>query len=138
MAPEDTNPAAHPGCNHDRKGRGKVHTRIKKHQVPAQKITGADIYGPEDLPKEVKCNYPGWEAYLEQYPMVHSLQREDFPDHGVSFVYLAHFYRTKNTADESSLAQKEFEAFFSKIGYEYDYSGNFESRWFEGIGVKID
>jgi hypothetical protein len=86
----------------------------------------------------VKCNYPGWEAYLEQFPKIHSLQREDFPEHGVSFVYLAHFYRTENTADESSLAQKEFEAFFSKIGYEYDYSGNFESRWFEGIGVKIN
>jgi hypothetical protein len=138
MAPEDTNPAAHPGGNHDRKGRGKAHTRIKQHQVPAQKITGANICGPEDLPKEVICNYPGWEVYLEQYPMVHSLQREDFPEHGVSFVYLAHFYRTKNTADESCLAQKEFEAFFLKIGYEYDYSGNFESRWFEGIGVKID
>lgn len=138
MAPEDADPAAHKGCNQDQKGRGNVHARIKKHRVPAQKTTGADICGPEDLPKEVKCNYPGWEVYLEQYPMVHSLQREDFPDHGVSFVYLAHFYRSKNTADESSLAQKEFEAFFLKIGYTYEYSGNFESRWFEGIGVKID
>jgi hypothetical protein len=27
--------------------------------------------------------------------MINSLQREDFPDHGVSFVYLAHFYRKK-------------------------------------------
>jgi hypothetical protein len=138
MAPEDADPADHKGCNQDQKGRGNVHARIKKHRVPAQKTTVADICGPEDLPKEVKCNYPGWEVYLEQYPMVHSLQREDFPDHGVSFVYLAHFYRSKNTADESSLAQKEFEAFFLKIGYTYEYSGNFESRWFEGIGVKID
>jgi hypothetical protein len=138
MAPEDADPAAHKGCDQDQKGRGNVHARIKKHRVPAQKTTVADICGPEDLPKEVKCNYPGWEVYLEQYPMVHSLQREDFPDHGVSFVYLAHFYRSKNTADESSLAQKEFEAFFLKIGYTYEYSGNFESRWFEGIGVKID
>jgi hypothetical protein len=138
MAPEDADPAAHKGCDQDQKGRGNVHARIKTHRVPARKITTADICGPEDLPKEVKCNYFGWEAYLEQYPMIHSLQREDFPDHGVSFVYLAHFYRSKNTADESSLAQKEFEAFFLKIGYEYDYSGNFESRWYEGIGVKIN
>jgi hypothetical protein len=137
MEPEDSDPAAHKRGNHDRKGREKDPARIKKHQNTAQKITGAKIYGPEDLPKEVKCNYPGWEAYLEQYPMVHSLQREDFPDYGVSFVYLAHFYRTKNTAEESSLAQKEFEEFFLKIGYTYDYSGNFESRWYEGIGVKI-
>lgn len=116
----------------------RVPARIKKQPAPKKDSHGKTAPEPEDLPPEVKCNYPGWEAYLEQYPMVHSLQREDFPGYGVSFVYLAHFYRTKNTADESSLAQKEFEAFFSKIGYEYDYSGNFESRWFEGIGVKID
>jgi len=65
------------------------------------------------------------------------VQREDFPDHGASFAYVAHFYRTGNTADESSRAQKEFEDFFRDIGYEYDSSGNFESRWFEGVGVQI-
>jgi len=69
--------------------------------------------------------------------MINSIQREDFPDHGVSFVYVAHFYRTINNAQESSLSQQEFEDFFSAIGYEYNYSGNFDSRWFEGIGVKI-
>lgn len=109
--------------------------RRKKQPAPKKE---ENLPEPKDLPPDVKCNYPGWEPYLEQFPAIHSLQREDFPDHGVSFVYLAHFYRTKNTADESSLAQKEFEAFFSKTGYEYDYSGNFESRWFEGIGVKFD
>ena len=112
--------------------------RRKKQPAPKKDRHGQTTPELSDLPPEVKCNYPGWEPYLEQFPAIHSLQREDFPDHGVSFVYLAHFYRTKNTADESSLAQKEFEAFFSKTGYEYDYSGNFESRWFEGIGVKFD
>jgi hypothetical protein len=116
----------------------RVLARSKKQPAPKKDSRGQTTPEPKDIPPEVKCNYPGWEAYLLQYPMVHSLQREDFPDHGVSFVYLAHFYRTKNTADESSLAQKEFEELFLKIGYEYDYSGNFESRWFEGIGVKID
>ena len=109
--------------------------RRKKQPAPKKE---ENLPEPKDLPLDVKCNYPGWQSYLEQFPNIHSLQREDFPEHRVSFVYLAHFYRTKDTADESSLAQKEFEAFFSKIGYEYDYSGNFESRWFEGIGVKID
>ena len=70
--------------------------------------------------------------------MIHSLQREDFPDHGVSFVYVAHFYRKKNNAEESSFAHEEFEDFFKDIGYTYDYSGNFESRWFEAIGIKIN
>jgi hypothetical protein len=116
----------------------KVPARIKKHPAPKKDTPGHSVPGLKDLSPEVKCNYPGWEKYLEQYPMIHSLQREDFPEYGVSFVYLAHLYTTKNTADESSLAQKEFEAFFFKIGYEYDYSGNFESRWFEGTGVKID
>jgi hypothetical protein len=116
----------------------KVTARIKKHPAPKKDSPGHSVPEPENLPPEVKCNYSGWEIYLDQYPMVDSLQKEDFPEYGVSFVYLAHIYRTKNTAVESSLAQKEFEAFFSKIGYEYDYSGNFESRWFEGIGLKID
>jgi hypothetical protein len=69
--------------------------------------------------------------------MIDSVQREDFPEHGASFAYLAHFYRTAHTAEESSRAQEEFEDFFRAIGYTYDYSGNFESRWFEGIGVRI-
>jgi len=69
--------------------------------------------------------------------MIDSVQREDFPDQGASFAYLAHFYRTGNTAEESSRAQEEFLAFFQAIGYSYNYSGNFESRWFEGIGMQI-
>ena len=101
-------------------------------------VAGSCIPEPEDLPEEVKCNYPPWQEFLEKYPTINSLQREDFPEHGVSFVYVAHIYCTKNTAEESALSQKEFEDFFKDIGYEYDYSGNFESRWFEGIGVKID
>jgi hypothetical protein len=69
--------------------------------------------------------------------MINSIQREDFPDHGISFVYVAHFYQTEDSAEESYQSQEEFEHFFKDIGYKYDYSGNFESRWFEGIGVKI-
>jgi len=80
---------------------------------------------------------PEWEGLLAQYPMIDSVQREDFPEYGASFAYLAHFYRTVNTAEESSRAQQEFENFFQEIGYKYDYSGNYESRWFEGIGVRI-
>lgn len=57
--------------------------------------------------------------------MIDSVQREDLPEHGASFACLAHFYRTGNTAEESSHAQEEFEDFFRAIGYTYDYSGNF-------------
>lgn len=127
MVPE--NPADHPAVNHRRKGDKEAKKRKKK-------VPGLCVPRPEDLPEEVKCTYPEWQKFLERYPMINSIQREDFPDHGVSFVYVAHFYRTKNNAEESSHSQEEFEHFFKDIGYEYDYSGNFESRWFEGIGVK--
>jgi hypothetical protein len=111
--------------------------QIKKQPARQKKVSSTCIPRPEDLPAEVKCTYPEWQKFLELYPMINSIQREDFPDHGVSFVYVAHFYRKKNNAKESSLAHEEFEDFFKDIGYSYDYSGNFESRWFEGIGVKI-
>jgi hypothetical protein len=80
---------------------------------------------------------PEWEDLLFRYPMIDSVQREDFPEHGASFVYLAHLFRGLNTAEEGLRAQKEYEAFFRAIGYEYHCSGNFESRWFEGVGVRI-
>lgn len=80
---------------------------------------------------------PEWEGILPHYPMINSVQREDFPEHGVSFAYLAHFYRTADTAEESARAQEEFEAFFRAIGYTYDHAGNYEDRWFEGIGVRV-
>jgi len=80
---------------------------------------------------------PEWEELLVQYPMIDSVQREDFPEHGASFAYLAHFYRTGDTAEESARAREEFEDFFRVIGYRYDHSGNYESRWFEGIGVHL-
>ena len=137
MVPEDSGPADHPAVNHRRKGIKGANKQIKKQPARQKKVPGPCIPRPDDLPGEVKCNYPEWQKFLELYPMIHSLQREDFPDHGVSFVYVAHIYRTKNNAEESSLSQEEFEAFFKEIGYNYDYSGNFESRWYEGIGVKI-
>jgi hypothetical protein len=108
-------------------------------KVPPRKKTGpaVPVASPECILIQGQGSCPEWEELLVQYPMIDSVQREDFPDHGVSFAYLAHFYRSDNTADESSRAQKEFGDFFREIGYVYDYSGNYESRWFEGIGVHI-
>lgn len=80
---------------------------------------------------------PEWQELLAHYPMIDSVQREDFQQHGASFVYLAHFYRTGDTARESSCAKKQFRNFFRSIGYTFDSAGNFKSRWFEGIGVRI-
>ena len=135
--PEDSDPVDHPAVNHRRKVDKKDDKQIKKQPARQKKVPGPCIPRPEDLPLEVKCTYPEWQKFLELYPMINSIQREDFPDHGVSFVYVAHFFRKKNNAKESSRAHKEFEDFFKDIGYTYDYSGNFESRWLEGIGVKI-
>lgn len=137
MVPEDSDPADHPKKNRLRKGQKSANKQIKKEHARKKNVSIPLVPRPEDLTEKVKCTYPEWKKFLERYPLIDSMQREDFPDHGVSFVYVAHFYRTKNNAKESSLAQEEFEDFFKKIGYEYDYSGNFESRWFEGIGVKI-
>lgn len=119
------------GASRPKKKKGRI-IRPARNTI----VAGPCIPEPEDLPEEVKCNYPPWQEFLEKYPTINSLQREDFPEHGVSFVYVAHLYCTQNTTEESALAHKEFEDFFKDIGYEYDYSGNFESRWFEGIGVK--
>ncbi|HOX35682.1 MAG TPA: hypothetical protein P5217_03555 [Methanoregulaceae archaeon] len=77
-----------------------------------------------------------WQEILADYPMIDSVQREDFPEHGASFVYLAHFYRTADMAKENTCAQKQFRQFFQSIGYTFDSAGTFKSRWFEGIGVR--
>ncbi|MDD1701094.1 MAG: hypothetical protein LUQ04_09940 [Methanoregula sp.] len=138
MVPEDFDPAEHPAVNHPQKEKKGVTKNIKKQPARQKKVSTLCVPAPEDIPGEVKCNYPEWQKFLERYPMINSIQREDFPDQGVSFVYVAHFYRTKNNAEESSLSQGEFEDFFKEIGYEYDYSGNFESRWYEGIGIKFN
>jgi hypothetical protein len=136
MVPEDPDPSDHPPFIRRRKGREGAGRRLKKQPAGKKKGVEPCIPRPEDLPEDVKCTYPEWQKFLERYPMINSIQREDFPDHGVSFVYVAHLYRTEDNAEESSLSQKEFEHFFRDIGYEYNYSGNFESRWYEGIGVK--
>ncbi|MDD1688052.1 MAG: hypothetical protein LUO90_00595 [Methanoregula sp.] len=138
MVPESPDPSDHPPVKQRRRGREGAGTRLKKQPAGKKKGTEICVPRPEDLPEEVKCTYPEWQKFLERYPMINSIQREDFPDHAVSFVYVAHLYRTDNTAEESSISQKEFEHFFKDIGYEYNYSGNFESRWYEGIGVKIN
>ena len=136
MAPDAAGPADHLFTNRTLKGKKGAGTKIPK--KPARKKTGpaAPVTVPECIIIDGEGSCPQWHELLGHYPMIDSIQREDFPDHGASFVYLAHFYRTNNTAEEGSRAQQEFEDFFKAIGYEYDYAGNFESRWFEGIGVK--
>lgn len=110
---------------------------IKKKPARTKKGPAAPVTNPECILIDGQGSCPEWEDLLKKYPMIDSVQREDFPDHGASFTYLAHFYRTSNTAEESSRAQEEFLDFFRAIGYTYNYSGNFESRWFEGIGMHI-
>jgi hypothetical protein len=136
MVPENTDPADYPAGKR-RKGKKGANKEGKKPPARKKKDSGPCVPKPEDVSGEVKCNFPAWQKFLEQYPLINSIQREDFPDHGVSFVYVAHFYRTENNAEESSLSQEEFEDFFKEIGYEYDYSGNFNSQWYEGIGVRF-
>ncbi|WAC05906.1 MAG: hypothetical protein OS112_04555 [Methanoregula sp.] len=137
MAPEDAGPAGHPAADRPLKGKKRAGRQQKKGPARKKSAPDAPVIGPECLIIGGRGSCTEWHEVLGHYPMIDSIQREDFPDHGASFVYLAHFYRTKNTAKESSKAQKEFEGFFKEIGYEYDYAGNFASRWFEGIGVRI-
>jgi len=137
MAPENASPADHPTTNRTLKGKKRAGKQIKKRPVRKKTGPAAPVTGPECIIIGGQGSCPEWHELLGNYPMIDSIQREDFTDHGTSFVYLAHFYRTDNTAEEGSRAQEEFEDFFEEIGYEYDYAGNFDSRWFEGIGVKI-
>jgi hypothetical protein len=141
MMPEDSDPADHPAMNQYGEGKQRVKgakKQTKKQPASKNKVSMPSVPLPEYIPGEIKCTYPEWQTFLKRYPMINSIQREDFPDQGVSFVYVAHFYHTQDNAEESSVSQEEFEHFFKDIGYECDYSGNFESRWFEGIGVKIN
>jgi hypothetical protein len=137
MTPEDAPPKNHPAAN--RSPKRNQHDAEQTKKRPPRKKTGpaAPVFSPACILIDGQGSCPEWEGLLRQYPMIDSVQREDFPEHGASFAYLAHFYRTRNTVEESSRAQEEFEDFFRAIGYKYDYSGNFESRWFEGIGVQI-
>ncbi len=137
MTPDNAHPGDRPATN--RSVKRKQHEGKQTKKKPARKKNGpaAPVTRPECILIEGQGSCPEWEELLVQYPMIDSVQREDFADHGASFTYLAHFYRTRNTAEESSRAQEEFEEFFRAIGYTYNYSGNFESRWFEGIGVHI-
>ena len=137
MAPEDALPGDHPATNRSLKRKQHAGKQTKKRSSRKKTVPAAPVTTPECLIIAGQGSCPEWQELLLQYPMIDSVQREDFPDHGASFTYLAHFYRTRNTAEESSRAQEEFEDFFRAIGYKYDYAGNFESRWFEGIGVQI-
>jgi len=135
MAPEDAFPGDRPGTNRTVKPKQHTGKQVKKRPPPKKTGPSVTVTKPECILIDGQGSCPEWEELLVQYPMIDSVQREDFPEHGVSFAYLAHFYRTGNTAEEGSRAQTEFEDFFKTIGYTYDYSGNYESRWFEGIGV---
>ena len=134
MTPDDTLPTDHPATTRFKQHSGK---KAKKRSPDKKTGLAATVTRSECFFIEGQGSCPEWEELLVHYPMIDSVQREDFPDPGVSFAYLAHFYCTDNTAEESSRAQKEFEEFFRAIGYKYDFSGNFESRWYEGIGVQI-
>ncbi len=137
MTPEDALPGDDPPPNRSMKRAQHAAKRTKK-STPRKKTGHADpLSRPGCILIKGQGSCPEWEDLLAQYPMIDSVQREDFPDHGASFAYVAHIYRTGDTAEESSRAQKEFEDFFRAIGYTYDYSGNFESRWYEGIGIQI-
>lgn len=137
MAREDAIPDDHPAPGHSLKRKSRVSGQNGKKS--SRKKTGPA--SPETPPECVliagEGSCPEWHDILARYPMIDSVQREDFPEHGASFAYLAHFYRSENTTEESARAQKEFEEFFQAIGYRYDSAGNYESRWFEGVGIKI-
>ncbi len=81
---------------------------------------------------------PAWQDLLPQFPLIDSVQREDFPDYGASFAYVAHFYRTGTSDAECARVRQEFRKFFRTIGYTYTSSGDYEGRWFEGVGLRID
>ena len=135
MAPKDALPAR-------RTVKGRSPKRGRNKGRPVTKT--AKRSGPEVPVTEPAClvigdmsSCPEWQEILPRYPMIDSAQREDFPDHGASIAYLAHFYRTGDIAGESARAQAEFRSFFRDIGYKCDRAGNFRSRWFEGVGIRI-
>ena len=137
MTPEKASPEDHPARNSSVKRKEHDAQQPKKRASRKKTRPAAPVINPECVLIGGQGSCPEWEDLLGQYPMIDSVQREDFPDEGASFAYLAHFYRTGNIAEEGSRAKKEFEDFFRAIGYKYDSSGNFESRWFEGVGVHI-
>jgi hypothetical protein len=137
MISDNASPGDRPAANHSLKGKQHDGRQIKKKPSQKKNEPAAPVIRPGCILIDGQGSCPEWNELLEKYPMIDSVQREDFPDHGASFTYLAHFYRTRNTAEESSRAQEEFEDFFRAIGYSCNYSGNFESRWFEGIGMRI-
>ena len=136
MAPVDAPTGDHPAADRLSKRKLQDGNPVKKRLARRKTGQAAPVARPECHFIAGQGSCPEWQGLLSQFPMIDSVQREDFPEHGASFAYLAHFYRTGNIAEENSCAQEEFEDFFRAIGYEYDYAGNFESRWFEGIGVK--
>jgi hypothetical protein len=137
MTPKDTPTDKRPSPGHSLKRKPHAKKQAKKSASRQKSRPAAPVARPECILIGGQGSCPEWEELLVQYPMIDSVQREDFPDHDASFVYLAHFYRTDNTPEESSRAKKEFRGFFRAIGYTYDSSGDFESRWFEGVGIHI-
>ncbi|MDD1682804.1 MAG: hypothetical protein LUO98_03110 [Methanoregula sp.] len=129
-------PPEDPAADRFRKRKQRAVSQTTKRLFRKKTAPASTVSRPECIFIAGEGSCPEWQDLLAQYPMIDSVQREDFPDHGASFTYLAHFYRTDNPADEGSRALEEFRRFFLAIGYEYDSAEDFESRWFEGIGVK--
>jgi len=104
MVPDD--PAEHPALNRRRKGNKGAKKQEKK-------VPGLCVPRPEDLSEEVKCTYPEWQKFLERYPMINPIQPGRFSGSWDKFCLWAHFYRTKDNAEESSFSREEFEHFFT-------------------------
>ena len=137
MAHQEAPPEEPPAADRSRKRKQHAVNQTTKRFFRKKTAPAAPASRPECIFIAGEGSCPEWQELLVQYPMIDSVQREDFPQHGASFTYLAHFYHTDNPAEEGSRAQEEFKRFFRAIGYEYDSAEDFKSRWFESIGVKI-
>jgi len=86
MAPEDAPPGDHPGTNRTLKR--KQHTGKQTKKRSSRKKSGPTVpfIRPECILIDGQGSCPEWEGLLAQYPMIDSVQREDFPEYGVSFV----------------------------------------------------
>jgi hypothetical protein len=82
--------------------------------VPSEPL---EMIGPEDLTEEEKCNYPLWKKYLEKYPLIHSIDRRDYPEDEFCTVFLTHFYSSDDLNKEEKDAEKQFDEFFKDIGF---------------------
>jgi hypothetical protein len=137
MAPEDAPAQGLPVAGRARKKKPRGSRRAAGPPSRGKGDPSPPALPPECIVIAGEGSCREWEDLLPRYPLIDSVQREDFPDHGISFVHLAHFYRTTDMAEECSRAREEFEEFIREIGYEFDSAGDSELRWFEGIGIRV-